>query len=121
MTPHIGWSTLEAQENIVFEVSQKIVTFSDNGSTIWAVNYPEVSLPTFEWVTRIIHLHMNVPWVLNKINEAFAKNEINISAQYLQTNDKIGYMVMDVETDEVANILQELNDIPGTIRARVLY
>ena len=121
LTPHIGWSTLEAQENIGFEVSQKIVTFSDNGSTIWAVNYPEVSLPTFEWVTRIIHLHMNVPWVLNKINEAFAKNEINISAQYLQTNDKIGYMVMDVETDEVANILQELNDIPGTIRARVLY
>jgi D-3-phosphoglycerate dehydrogenase len=58
---------------------------------------------------------------LNKINEAFAKNEINISAQYLQTNDKIGYMVMDVETDEVTTILKELNEIPGTIRARVLY
>ena len=121
LTPHIGWSTLEAQENIGLEVSHKIVTFSDNGSTIWAVNYPEVSLPTFEWVTRIIHLHQNVPGVLNKINEAFAKNEINISAQYLQTNDKIEYMVMDVETDEVTTILKELNEIPGTIRARVLY
>lgn len=121
LTPHIGGSTLEAQENIWLEVAHKIITFSDNGSTLGAVNYPEVSLPTFDGVTRIIHLHKNIPWVLNKVNETFARNDINISAQYLQTNDKIGYIVMDVEADDVGELLKELSEISGTMRARVLY
>jgi D-3-phosphoglycerate dehydrogenase len=72
-------------------------------------------------VTRIIHLHRNIPWVLNKINETFANNNINVSAQYLQTNDKLGYMVMDIETNEVDDLIVKLNAIEGTIRARVLY
>jgi len=121
LTPHIGGSTQEAQENIGLEVASKLAKYSDNGSTLSAVNFPEVSLPEHTKTSRLLHIHQNQPGVLTAINLAFAKHEINIAAQYLQTDDKIGYVVIDVETQDSAVALKELKQIDGTIRARLLH
>lgn len=121
LTPHIGGSTQEAQENIGFEVAGKLVKYSDNGSTLSAVNFPEVSLPEHKGRSRLLHIHINQPGVLTKINEAFAKHNINIAGQYLQTNAEIGYVVIDIDSDDVEQALNELKAIPGTLRARVLH
>jgi len=121
LTPHIGGSTQEAQENIGFEVAGKMVKYSDNGSTLSAVNFPEVSLPEHKGRSRLLHVHKNQPGVLTKINEAFARLNINIAGQYLQTNADIGYVVIDIDSDDVEQALNELKTIPGTLRARVLH
>ena len=121
LTPHIGGSTQEAQENIGFEVAGKLVKYSDNGSTLSAVNFPEVSLPEHKGRSRLLHIHKNQPGVLTKINEAFAKHNINIAGQYLQTNADIGYVVIDIDSDDVDQALNELRAIPATLRARVLH
>ncbi|WP_111977938.1 phosphoglycerate dehydrogenase [Algibacillus agarilyticus] len=121
LTPHIGGSTQEAQENIGIEVAGKIAKYSDNGSTLSAVNFPEVSLPQHEGRSRLLHVHKNQPGVLTKINLAFAEQNINISAQYLQTNSEIGYVVIEVDSDDAEAALEELKAITGTIRARVLH
>lgn len=121
LTPHIGGSTAEAQENIGTEVASKFVKYSDNGSTLSAVNFPEVSLPEHSKTKRLLHIHENRPGVLNQINQIFVGANINIAAQYLQTDPKIGYVVIDVETDDCSQLLQQLREIDGTIRARVLY
>lgn len=121
LTPHIGGSTAEAQENIGTEVASKFVKYSDNGSTLSAVNFPEVSLPEHSGTKRLLHIHENRPGVLNQINQIFVGANINIAAQYLQTDPKIGYVVIDVETDDCSELLQQLREIDGTIRARVLY
>ncbi|WP_336368871.1 phosphoglycerate dehydrogenase [Avibacterium paragallinarum] len=121
LTPHIGGSTAEAQENIGTEVASKFVKYSDNGSTLSAVNFPEVSLPEHSGTKRLLHIHENRPSVLNQINQIFVGANINIAAQYLQTDPKIGYVVIDVETDDCSELLQQLREIDGTIRARVLY
>lgn len=121
LTPHIGGSTQEAQENIGLEVASKLVKYSDNGSTLSAVNFPEVSLPQHSSASRLLHIHHNQPGVLTQINQAFAKHNINISSQYLQTDDKIGYVVMDVDIDDSETALNELKQISGTIRTRVLH
>ncbi|WP_410678025.1 phosphoglycerate dehydrogenase [Avibacterium paragallinarum] len=121
LTPHIGGSTAEAQENIGTEVASKFVKYSDNGSTLSAVNFPEVSLPEHSGTKRLLHIHENRPGVLNQINQIFVGANINIAAQYLQTDPKIGYVVIDVETDDCSQLLQQLREIDGTIRARVLY
>jgi D-3-phosphoglycerate dehydrogenase len=121
LTPHIGGSTKEAQENIGLEVASKIAKYSDNGSTLSAVNFPEVSLPEHTNASRLLHIHHNQPGILNKINLAFAKHNINIAAQYLQTDDKIGYVVIDIESQDRELALKELKSIEGTIRARVLH
>ncbi|TID28588.1 3-phosphoglycerate dehydrogenase [Avibacterium paragallinarum] len=121
LTPHIGGSTAEAQENIGTEVASKFVKYSDNGSTLSAVNFPEVSLPEHSGTKRLLHIHENHPGVLNQINQIFVGANINIAAQYLQTDPKIGYVVIDVETDDCSELLQQLREIDGTIRARVLY
>jgi len=121
LTPHIGGSTHEAQENIGYEVAGKLVKYSDNGSTLSAVNFPEVSLPEHKGRSRLLHIHRNQPGVLGKINEAFAKHNINISGQYLQTNADIGYVVIDVDSEDHELALNELKAIPGTLRARVLH
>lgn len=121
LTPHIGGSTQEAQENIGFEVAGKLVKYSDNGSTLSAVNFPEVSLPEHKGRSRLLHVHKNQPGVLTKINEAFAKHNINIAGQFLQTNADIGYVVIDIDSDDVEQALNELKAIPGTLRARVLH
>lgn len=121
LTPHVGGSTQEAQENIGIEVAGKLAKYSDNGSTLSAVNFPEASLPEHTGRSRLLHIHKNQPGVLTKINDAFAKHNINIAAQYLQTDDKLGYVVIDVETDDSKTALAELKQIEGTIKARLLH
>ncbi|PRM59375.1 phosphoglycerate dehydrogenase [Haemophilus influenzae] len=121
LTPHIGGSTAEAQENIGFEVAGKFVKYSDNGSTLSSVNFPEVSLPEHEGTKRLLHIHENRPGILNKVNQIFVEANLNIAAQYLQTDPKIGYVVVDVETNDASPLLTKLKEIDGTIRARVLY
>ncbi|ETJ47519.1 phosphoglycerate dehydrogenase [Pseudoalteromonas agarivorans] len=121
LTPHIGGSTQEAQENIGIEVAGKLAKYSDNGSTITAVNFPEVSLPELANRSRLLHVHHNRPGVLTQINQAFAQHGINIAAQYLQTDESIGYVVIDVDTDQSEVALKELSAVEGTIRARILH
>ena len=121
LTPHIGGSTMEAQENIALEVAGKLVKYSDNGSTVSAVNFPQVALPDHENVSRILHIHRNEPGVLQQINQVFADSQVNIAAQYLDTNGAIGYVVMDLETVNPVDLLQQLRAVPGTIRARILH
>ena len=124
LTPHVGGSTEEAQENIGVEVAQKLIKYSDNGSTLGAVNFPEVSLPEHPGKHRVLHIHHNQPGVLSAINAVFSEDAINIAAEYLQTDAKLGYVVIDIETDErdeTANIRRKLESVPGTIRTRILY
>ena len=124
LTPHIGGSTQEAQENIGTEVAGKLVKYSDNGSTLSAVNFPEASLPMHGAnASRLLHIHENRPGVLTAINLIFADQGINISAQYLQTTPQMGYVVIDVDApqDVADKALQLMKAIPGTIRARLLY
>jgi len=121
LTPHVGGSTQEAQENIGIEVAGKLVKYSDNGSSLSAVNFPEVSLPEHTGRSRLLHIHHNQPGVLTAINHAFADKGINIAAQYLQTDDAIGYVVIDVDTSDAKVALAELKSIDGTIRCRILH
>ncbi|MBR9794327.1 MAG: phosphoglycerate dehydrogenase [Gammaproteobacteria bacterium] len=121
LTPHVGGSTQEAQQNIGIEVAGKLAKYSDNGSTLSAVNFPEVSLPENVNRSRLLHIHENRPGVLTQINQAFAAKGINIEAQYLQTNADIGYVVIDVEADKAEDALSELMQINGTIKTRVLH
>ncbi|MBN9422843.1 MAG: D-3-phosphoglycerate dehydrogenase [Candidatus Accumulibacter sp. 66-26] len=121
LTPHIGGSTAEAQESIGREVAAKLTRYSNNGSTASAVNFPEVSLPELAGKCRLLHVHHNVPGVLAQINERFSRAGINIAAQYLQTNNEIGYVVIDVDATASQVALDELNAVDGTIRCRILY
>ena len=121
LTPHIGGSTAEAQANIGTEVANKFVKYSDNGSTLSAVNFPEVSLPVHTKAKRLLHIHENRPGILNKINQVFVDLNVNIASQFLQTDPKIGYVVIDVELDNAHAALEQLKAIDGTIKARVLY
>jgi D-3-phosphoglycerate dehydrogenase len=124
LTPHVGGSTEEAQESIGAEVAAKLIKYSNNGSTVSAVNFPEVSLPEHPGKHRLLHIHRNRPGVMSALNGIFSAAEINISAEYLQTDPKIGYVVVDVDTDEPAESLELrrlIDAVPGTIRTRVLY
>ena len=121
LTPHIGGSTLEAQENIGIEVSEKLITYSDNGTTVTSVNFPEVALPAHPDKHRLLHIHDNVPGVLSQINRVLSENGINISGQYLQTNDKVGYVVIDVDKAYGPQALEALKQVEHTLKIRVLY
>lgn len=121
LTPHVGGSTQEAQQNIGIEVAGKLAKYSDNGSTLSAVNFPEVSLPDHPERSRLLHIHRNTPGVLTQINQAFAAHNINIASQYLQTNENIGYVVIDVETDDADQAFEQLAKIEGTIKTRILH
>ncbi|SDL89519.1 D-3-phosphoglycerate dehydrogenase [Modicisalibacter muralis] len=121
LTPHIGGSTLEAQENIGIEVSEKLITYSDNGTTITSVNFPEVALPAHPDKHRLLHIHDNVPGVLSEINRVLSENDINISGQYLQTNAEVGYVVIDVDKAYGAQALEALKHVEHTLRIRALY
>jgi len=120
LTPHIGGSTFEAQQNIAVDVATKLIHYSDNGSTMGAVNFPEVNLPDHATARRIMHIHANEPGVLREINNVLSQAGINIAGQYLQTLPDVGYVVMDVETDDAGPVLRGLNEIPATIRTRYL-
>lgn len=121
LTPHIGGSTSEAQENIGFEVTEKLIKYSDIGSTVGAVNFPQVSLYPNRDKQRFLHIHRNMPGLLKDINFVFTNKNINIAAQYLQTEPEIGYVIIDAESHDCDSVLNELKAIPHTIRARMLY
>ena len=123
LTPHVGGSTLEAQDNIGIEVASKLVRYSDNGSTLSAVNFPEASLPEHPGSRRLLHIHRNIPGMLSRINEVFSKENVNIEGEYLQTDSAIGYVVIDVavEEDRATSLKDTLAEIPGTLHVRVLY
>ncbi|NKB34755.1 MAG: phosphoglycerate dehydrogenase [Pseudomonadales bacterium] len=121
ITPHVGGSTMEAQENIGIEVSEKLIRYSDNGSSFTSVNFPEVTLPAHPGNHRLLHIHKNIPGVLTEINSIFSETGINISSQYLQTNEEVGYVVIDIDEQYSELALQNLNKVTGTIRSRVLF
>lgn len=123
LTPHIGGSTLEAQDNIGIEVASKLVRYSDNGSTLSAVNFPEVALPEHPGSHRLLHIHRNVPGMLSRVNELFSNANVNIDAQFLQTDPEVGYVVIDISADDArAQALKDgLAAIEGTLRTRILY
>ncbi|WP_136254789.1 phosphoglycerate dehydrogenase [Onishia niordana] len=121
LTPHIGGSTLEAQENIGVEVAEKLITYSDNGTTITSVNFPEVALPAHPDKHRLLHIHENVPGVLSEINRVLSEDGINISGQYLQTNEEVGYVVIDVDKAYGPQALDSLKQVKHTLRIRTLY
>ncbi|WP_283147633.1 phosphoglycerate dehydrogenase [Silvimonas soli] len=121
LTPHIGGSTVEAQANIGVEVAEKLIKYSDNGTTTSSVNFPEVALPAQASKRRVLHVHQNVPGVMSAVNNVFSASQINIAAQYLQTNSEIGYVVIDIDSGYTDDVLKKLSSIPGTIRCRVLF
>jgi len=121
LTPHVGGSTMEAQENIGLEVGDKLATYSDTGTSVTSVNFPEVALLEHPNYHRILHTHQNIPGVMSEINQVLSDNNINICGQHLQTNEDIGYVVIDVNK-ECGELAQEkLKSVKGTIRCRVLF
>jgi len=121
LTPHIGGSTEEAQENIGHFVPAKLLEFMNNGSSTGSVNFPEVQLPKLRDSHRLLHIHANVPGVLAKLNAIFAKNNINITGQHLKTNESIGYVIVDISKNYTEEFIQEVKEVEGTIRFRMLY
>jgi D-3-phosphoglycerate dehydrogenase / 2-oxoglutarate reductase len=121
LTPHIGGSTLEAQENIATFVSGKFLDYINTGGTSISVNFPNLSLPILENAHRLIHIHSNVPGILAKINQILATNDINIVGQYLKTNENIGYVITDIDKEYNKDVIKELRSIDNTIKFRVLY
>ena len=124
LTPHIGGSTLEAQQNIGLEVADKLIKYCDNGSSISAVNFPELSLPKpSEKAHRVLHIHLNQPGMMRAINRVFYDHDVNIEGQFLRTLGDIGYVVIDLNSDVASSreIVQMLKQIDGTIRSRVLF
>lgn len=121
LTPHVGGSTEEAQANIGQFVPGKLVSYMNNGSTYGSVNFPELQLPLLHDSHRLLHIHANVPGILAKMNNIFAKYHINIQGQYLKTNETIGYVISDISKDYADEVVQELKDIDNTIRFRLLY
>jgi D-3-phosphoglycerate dehydrogenase / 2-oxoglutarate reductase len=121
ITPHIGGSTLEAQENIGSFVPAKMMDYINTGSTSISVNFPNITLPILHDAHRLIHIHHNVPGILAKINQILADNGINIVGQYLKTNELIGYVITDIDKKYDKEVITQLRSIDQTIKFRVLY
>ncbi|MCO6496398.1 MAG: phosphoglycerate dehydrogenase [Chitinophagaceae bacterium] len=121
LTPHVGGSTEEAQENIGEDVSGKLFNYLESGITTGSHTVPALNLPAHPNTHRILHIHKNVPGVLSAINSELSKHHINIAGQYLKTNESIGYVVLDVEKRISKEALRLLREVPGTIKVRLLY
>ena len=121
LTPHIGGSTQEAQENIGLDVATKLISFLETGSTTGSLSVPALSLPVQNETHRLLHIHRNVPGVLSEINGILSKLNVNILGQYLKTNSQIGYVVLDVDKNTPTNVQEELKKVKNTIRVRSLY
>jgi D-3-phosphoglycerate dehydrogenase len=121
LSPHVGGSTTEAQENIGTEVAEKLVKYSDTGDTIGATNFVQISLQPNCNAQRFLHIHKNEPGLLKEVNYVFTSKGINIAAEYLQTDAEVGYVIIDTESKLDSSIIRELRSIEGTIRVRMLY
>ena len=123
LTPHIGGSTEEAQERIGEEVARKLIDYSDNGSTVGAVNFPQAQLPPRPRGTRFIQVQRNLPGMLGKLNDLFARHAVNIAAQYYETRGEIGYVVLDADASaaDSQRLLADIRALEGTLRARLVY
>ncbi|MEA2661865.1 MAG: D-3-phosphoglycerate dehydrogenase / 2-oxoglutarate reductase, partial [Chloroflexota bacterium] len=124
LTPHVAGSTIEAQTSIGVEVASKLIKYSNNGSTLTAVNFPEVSLPEHRGKHRLLHIHRNQPGVLARINGVLSEFKINVSSEYLETNGPLGYAVIDVDGSDrplSLAVRKQLDTVDGTIRTRILY
>ena len=121
LTPHIGGSTQEAQKNIADFVPSRIMDYINTGSTSGSVNFPNIVLPTLEKAHRFIHIHKNEPGILAEINNILAAHKLNIMGQYLKTDDKVGYVITDVDKDYDEKVIKKLKQIDASIRFRVLY
>jgi D-3-phosphoglycerate dehydrogenase len=121
LSPHIGGSTAEAQENIGNFVPTKIMDYINTGSTSNSVNFPNLTLPILENAHRLIHIHNNVPGILARINQVLADHGINIVGQYLKTNESIGYVITDINKEYDKEVITQLRAIDNTIKFRMLY
>ncbi|MFZ1527233.1 MAG: phosphoglycerate dehydrogenase [Ferruginibacter sp.] len=121
LTPHIGGSTQEAQNNIGVDVSNKLFNYLEKGISTGSHTIPSLALPAQEGAHRILHIHNNVPGVLSQINTLLSKNNINIVGQYLKTNEQIGYVVLDVDKGLSKHALDLLRGVKETIKVRMLY
>jgi D-3-phosphoglycerate dehydrogenase len=121
LTPHIGGSTLEAQEDIAGYVPEKIMQYVNTGNTYASVNFPNLQLPVQHDAHRLIHIHNNVPGILARINSTLSKHKINILGQYLKTNEHIGYVITDINKKYDEKVMKELREIEDTIKFRVLF
>jgi D-3-phosphoglycerate dehydrogenase len=120
MTPHIGGSTLEAQEAIGREVSASLARFAHTGATVTSVNFPQVDLARTPDTWRVINVHQNVPGVMRDVNKIVSDREANIHAQVLSTNASIGYLIMDLDSDVAAQVVEDMRRLPTTISARTV-
>ena len=121
LTPHIGGSTLEAQEAIGLDVAEKLISFTDTGNSGGSLTVPDMSLPVQHHAHRVFHIHHNVPGVLSQINSILSNMKVNIVGQFLKTNDKIGYVVLDIDKKSSPKVMEELKKVKETIRTRSLY
>ena len=121
LTPHIGGSTAEAQENIGEYVPAKLISYINTGTSYGSVNFPNLQLPDLKNAHRLIHIHENKPGVLAKMNEIYAKHDVNILGQYLKTVEKMGYVITDVDKQNEQELQEELKGINGTLKFRILY
>src|SRR5690606_24965291 len=118
LTPHIGGSTIEAQQHIGIDVSAKLINYMENGVSTGSCSIPSLALPPQANTHRILHIHKNVPGVLGEINGALSKEKINVVGQYLKTNDQIGYVVLDIDRKHSKNAVTLLKNVKDTIRVR---
>lgn len=121
LTPHIGGSTSEAQQNIANFVPNRIMEYINSGNTYQSVNFPNIQLPELKNAHRLMHVHANVPGVLAHINNVLASNQVNILGQYLKTNEQIGYVITDIDKAYDKQVIEELKSIAHTIKFRILY
>ena len=121
LTPHIGGSTEEAQASIGLDVTSKLIKYLDFGTSEGSHTVPPVSLPPQAGTHRILHIHRNIPGVLGEINSRLSDDGINITGQYLKTNDEIGYVILDVESKLSKEAFELLKDVPGTVKVRMVY
>lgn len=121
LTPHIGGSTIEAQEAIGIDVAEKLISFTETGTSSGSLTVPQISLPLLNDSHRILHIHHNVPGVLSQVNGVLSKMKVNIVGQYLQTNREIGYVVLDIDKKSSSKVMNELKKVTHTIRTRNLY
>lgn len=121
LTPHVAGSTEEAQQDIGSFVSERLVDFTHDGTTLYSVNFPQVQLPKIKNAHRLIHIHENIPGMLAQLNHVFARHKANILGQFLKTTDTVGYAITDIGSAYHGKILSDLREIPHTIKFRVLY